>query len=472
MGGTFRMQCLPPAMRPNTHIPPAAPTDSPPLIRADREYQIAAALFYSQRLDEAFAQFERIARNPESPWRVSAPYLMGRTLLWKARLTQDESSFQPLLKQAEAQFLAVLANPKLTITHAGAERLLNRAMLITDPARALERLGRRLNLSTTASTRAADLHMYVDALSTTKQAQTLANDSLSRWIRVLQSNGKTAYRAALREWRRRRSEAWLYAALAKADGQEEGVLELCETAVRVPLDSPGGPGLHYQAARVLGAQGEFERAREELSRVIERLGDLPSARNQALSLNAQLSPDVQTFLRLAPRHVILASDEMDSDELRGVDHVNRDEARAVTPELERQVWREMQARAKHASELAKLDRLDLPTAEVFNRRIPLDVLNRAVTEPGLPRHLGDELRLVVWTRAVLLKRWDVARELAPSIAATYPVVKSEIDAFIASPDPSNEAAFVLLKLPGARPYMSWAYGRDVPVPKQDESGSR
>src|SRR5579859_2639765 len=108
----------------HTRLPEPAPANLPAVIRADREYQIAAALFYLQRFDEALARFRSIAQDHDSPWRIWAPYMIGRTLLWQARLTQDDNTYMQRLREAETQFRGVLADHSLAITHQAAERLL------------------------------------------------------------------------------------------------------------------------------------------------------------------------------------------------------------------------------------------------------------------------------------------------------------------------------------------------------------
>ncbi len=134
---------------PGQKIPAPAPPAMHSLIRADRDYQIAAALFYNLRFDEALERFRLIEKDAASPWRVWAPYLIGRTFLWMARMTQAEPEYHKRLREAEKQFLAVLANPALRVTHAAADRLLIRCLLITNPpwagaagAPARQRVGR------------------------------------------------------------------------------------------------------------------------------------------------------------------------------------------------------------------------------------------------------------------------------------------------------------------------------------------
>ena len=51
---------------------PAATTIDDARLRADRDYQIAAAYFYATQYDEAAGRFRAIASNGLSPWRASA----------------------------------------------------------------------------------------------------------------------------------------------------------------------------------------------------------------------------------------------------------------------------------------------------------------------------------------------------------------------------------------------------------------
>ncbi len=55
--------------------------DSPEWLQKDRDYQIAAALFYSTKFGDAREKFEKIAEDSDSPWKETADYLVARTLI-------------------------------------------------------------------------------------------------------------------------------------------------------------------------------------------------------------------------------------------------------------------------------------------------------------------------------------------------------------------------------------------------------
>lgn len=96
--------------------------ESPAWLRKDRDYQIAAALLYSLKFDAARARFEKIAADVESPWQATAEYLVPRTLVRQASLTDDEKKKRELYDQAE-QHLRIQAARRTPLSEA-AQKLL------------------------------------------------------------------------------------------------------------------------------------------------------------------------------------------------------------------------------------------------------------------------------------------------------------------------------------------------------------
>ncbi|MBL8292238.1 MAG: hypothetical protein JNN08_10405, partial [Bryobacterales bacterium] len=305
--------------------PPAAPPGIHPLLRADRDYQIAAAYFHLGDDDAAIPRFQRIAADPQSPWQVWAPYLIGRCLLHTARVLEGPR-YLPAVEAAQRQFAAVLADPKLSVTHNDAERLYLRCLLVTNNRAGLERIGRRLARS---CRNYFDLELYLGNLDTLLDGEyhifrgvymkpappawaEQPKDDLSQWLLILQNDQPWTLQAARDHWRRTKSPAWLYAALVKSKADETG--ELREAAVSIPAAHPGSAPLHYHAARLEAWAGDHNAARERLAAMLPGLARQPSARNRVLALTAQLAPTISELLRLAPRTVILPSSEMDRGE--------------------------------------------------------------------------------------------------------------------------------------------------------------
>lgn len=92
-----------------SHIPTTLSDASPAWLRKDRDYQIAAAYFYSLNFDKARMRFEQIAADADSAWSEVAAYLVGRTLVREASLTTDETKKREFYQQAENQLQVLIA---------------------------------------------------------------------------------------------------------------------------------------------------------------------------------------------------------------------------------------------------------------------------------------------------------------------------------------------------------------------------
>ncbi len=89
--------------------PPPVGRGAPNWLQKDRDYQIAAANFYSLRLAEARSRFEKIGADNDSVWQEISAYLVGRTLVRQASLTKNERESRANYEQAEAYLINLLA---------------------------------------------------------------------------------------------------------------------------------------------------------------------------------------------------------------------------------------------------------------------------------------------------------------------------------------------------------------------------
>ncbi len=103
-------------------LPNKVGTDKPQWLQKDREYQIATALFYAEKFDEAKDRFEQIAMDDSSEWNKISNYLVARTDLRMGNSNDAESHLNNLLidkKMKEVhrisrQLLYVIANRSKT----------------------------------------------------------------------------------------------------------------------------------------------------------------------------------------------------------------------------------------------------------------------------------------------------------------------------------------------------------------------
>jgi hypothetical protein len=89
-------------------VPPAVGASSPSWLAKDRDYQIAAAHFYSLQFDEARSRFERIAADADSIWQQTAAYLVARTLVRQASLAEPEIRKREFYEQAETRLQTLI----------------------------------------------------------------------------------------------------------------------------------------------------------------------------------------------------------------------------------------------------------------------------------------------------------------------------------------------------------------------------
>ena len=111
-------------------LPPAAPADLHPEIRRDRRYQVAASRFAAGEFEEAEGAFRAIVADPSWPGGLWAPYMVGRSILWQARVRRRDPRYGELLRRARVEFQNVLQDDRLAATHDAARALLIRTLML------------------------------------------------------------------------------------------------------------------------------------------------------------------------------------------------------------------------------------------------------------------------------------------------------------------------------------------------------
>ncbi|MEZ5391742.1 MAG: hypothetical protein R2724_02435 [Bryobacterales bacterium] len=202
-------------------IPPEVGPGVDPLIRADRAYQRAAALFYSSRYREAAAAFQRIAADAKSPWSGWGQYQAGRCTLWEARTSPPDSpQYLAKLRQAEGELRRAAGGDAPPEVRDAARWMLARILMRTKPAEAATLLSGRLLSPLRAEARAAELRLFTQLLDNlaadpSALAEARAADELVDWIFTFQGEEAADAEHAVERWREERSVAWLVAACRK-----------------------------------------------------------------------------------------------------------------------------------------------------------------------------------------------------------------------------------------------------------------
>jgi len=441
------------------HVPVALPSDADAALRADRDYQIAAANFYSGSFDAAKAQFEAIALDAKSPWRAGAPYMVARTLLRKASLGPEETKSSALVG-AEDQLNKVLQNRELESSHEAARRLLKIVAIRLHPEKRLHELGLLLASKTEMASLKQDLWDYTvlldkflgDGESHHQQAATanLQADDLTDWITNFQSDKAEALAHAIARWQATSSAPWLMAALSKVKPQDADAAMLQAAAAKVLPSSPAFPTASFHNVRLDIEAGRAAEARAKLDNLLRptNVHFNRSALNLLHSQRLIVSSSLDDFITQAQR--IPAGFSWDDG--------NRE-----IPVDEAELGDELKT-------IKDKPLFDSDVTEILNRKMPLALLSQVTASSRLPEHLRRDVTQAVWLRAVLLGDSKTAAAMVPGLKTLVPQMTPLLNEYLAARDPAAKkflAMYTWLKFPGLEPVIDTGVGRGLSLAEQD-----
>lgn len=418
-------------------VPDPAPVSADSLARADRAYQIASAYFYAMNYDEAVRRFLEIARDPVSLWRPYGQYLAARARLRQATTAKTLDTAR--LAEAEAGFRHVLDDPGAAFLHGSARGLLG---FIAARARPIERL-RELSVELSAA-RSVDEQTLIDYerlmdtfvgdttsfdYGTLERRAAIAGSSpMNDWILAMQGKGPEADARAVSEWKRTQSLPWLTAALWKATPGPEAE-PLLDAAAGVDATSAAFATAGFLRVRLLVAAHRDDEARAALTALPSRLSPSrpPLADAETVNLlNAlrfRLARTMDELLAAAPRRAVS----------------NRSES-----------WRYVDESDGPAPGQPVFDE---DAGLVFSERLPLARLVEAAMSAALPPRLRLRVASAAFARAWMLKRFDEARAVAPTLRQLSPSLRDDMRQFEAAATPARRhiaGLRLLLRTPGLR----------------------
>jgi hypothetical protein len=440
------------------HIPEAARPDQDALIRADRAYQIAAANFYSTNFDEAKQQFDLIAQDKSSPWRDKAGYLAARSMLRKGSLADKEEQGRPALAEAETRLNAILKDNSVAASHHAATRLLNLVGLRLHPEEKLHQIANTLVKKDASKDFQQDVWDYTTLLDKFRgdDQETpnktvppgITGDELTDWVVTFQDASPAASNHALERWEQSKALPWLVAAISKASGTQPKAESLLNAAASVDHASPAFPTLAYHSVRLLIESNRGSEARTMLDKILanDRSSLSPSALNLLSSQRTALAQNLEEFLQSAPRRPAGFSDDSDDREI---------------PDEESSI--------KEITKGAELF-FDLDGANAFNKAMPVALIKDAARSKTLALNLRRDVAQATFVRAALLDDRETASQAAALMQEMYPQLKEFLASYQKAATPEARrfaAAFLSLKFPGLRPYVSAGLGRRTAVEEVD-----
>lgn len=429
---------------------PAPTGGQPGWLARDRRYQQAALDLYDGRYDAAADGFQVIAEDPRSPWRPYAPYLIARSRMRRAFVSNTAADFAA----AELAVDRLAHAPSTTVGRGDVASLRSAIAFREHPAERIHTLEDELEGAAPPSTAAADFKDLM--LLTADQPE---RSAIVDWIVTLKARAapapgdetydpqdraaqprraarrseaaRSAARAhALARWTATRDPVWLLAALTLSDQREAGVGDLLRAADGAPAGAPPYLPLAWQRLRLELALHAPSTLRSELDAILRRSDLSPTSRNLFRAERLQVARTLPELRRFGLRERVCATPADDCVDV-GEDDVAPWGVRDGAGD----------AGTVGFGEDARflIDRMSL------GRRIAL------AQDAQLAPRLRLDLLLTDWTRAVLLQRDADVLRLTREVAPLLPPLAADWRALLGSkPGPQRRFAeeFILAKVPG------------------------
>lgn len=435
---------------------PPAPTSSHALIRADRAYQTASALFYAMDYDAAAARFQAIDADRQSPWRKYGRYLSARTRIRKATLVEkDPDAAAGAFDAAEKALQGVLADGTLRDMHSAARRLLGFVAVQHRPMQRLHELSTLLAGRTMAWQDLRDYTWLMDRFvgntsdyeyaALTNREQLTAADDLTDWIVTVQAKGDASLAHAIERWRATRATPWLTAVLWKVPATHAEADRILAAAADVRSDSPAFLTVAFLRVRLLTWMNRRDAARRVLADLPSQAGaGVPQGVvNLFLAERLMLAPTLDAFAAAIARQPI--GDYPDGFGPPG--------------------------RLPPAPPSIGVPSLDRDAAVILTERMPLDRLADLAESPRIPMRLRVRIAAAAWTRAVLLRRDAVGSRVVPVLTNAGSGLAANLEPYIRAGTPSDRhyaGILALVRTAGLAAYISQS---DVPGDTDDPTGT-
>jgi len=449
-------------------LPEEAPKQFPAILRADRDYQIAAAYFYNGNFGEAEQRFQAIANDPSSHWQAIAAIVALRTRLRPITLSEDTSnSTKKELAAIDLELRNLETIPSMRSLLPAIWRMRGFVEFRLDPE------GRRLELADIIehakhpSTLREDLDDFTllfagafgdDPARSAQAFESLrARSPMSDWIFTFQASDQSAADHALAKWNESHSLPWLVACLSKASASTPNLSELLDATAAIPPASPAYLTVSFHRARLEGQSGREDGALHTIEAAFAAAPDrdLTSALNLFTSLRMKLARNLDEFLQFAPRRAGFITFDYDNRDLPDTAPGCMDEG--------------MESPAACAERMSPPPLFDSDAAAVLAESVPTRILAQAAASHRLPENLRRQVAESAWVRAILLNDEAVARQLVPLLSSLSPDLAPGLKFDIEAPGSSRRfaAVFLILHRPELHPYISAGTGRETPPGRID-----
>jgi len=438
----------------DSSLPEELPPNAPAWLKADLAYQIAATYFYRLDYTRAGQLFAEIGRDASSPWQKTARYLVARCAVHAA----IEDKTPKLIADAQQAIDALATDPQLVDYRADAPKLASLLTFATRPQERARELERALLAPELPAALAVDLRDFLLLERTGTR-----NTDLGAWIYdidVLSTSGReqdlaAAKADALGRWREQRNLPWLVAALMHLSPGDEDVAAAIAASRAIEAGSPAYYTLAWHRLRLLIGENKQEDARAELDQILDGRPLPEGVENLMRYHRMKLARDLDEFARFALRRgefVMYLPDPR-----------TKLDATALPLKSSTSYPYDFGPALKWRTELFQPNPryFDTDGTAAMSFVMPLSLMARVAQSDRLPPNMQRDVALAVWTRAVLLDDAEIANSVTPTVARHFPQFGAGWRAYQSAATPQQkkiEAALLLLRLPGASPWLSSGLG--------------
>jgi len=437
----------------DSSLPEELPPNAPAWLKADLAYQIAATYFYRLDYTRAGQLFAEIGRDASSPWQKTARYLVARCAVHAA----IEDKTPKLIADAQQAIDALATDPQLADYRADAPKLASLLAFATRPQERARELERSLLAPDLPNALPVDLRDFLLLERTGTR-----NTDLGAWIYdvdVLTVGSEETVAAAksdaLRRWREQRNLPWLVAALMHLSPGDEDVAAAIAASRAIETNSPAYYTLAWHRLRLLIGEGKQDEARAELDQILDGRPLPEGVENLMRYHRMKLARDLDEFARFALRRgefVMYLPDPR-----------TKLDATALPLKSSTSYPYDFGPALKWRTELFQPNPryFDTDGTAAMSFVMPLPLMARVAQSERLPPNMQRDVALAVWTRAVLLDDAEIANSVTPTVARHFPQYGAGWRAYQSAATPQQkkiEAALLLLRLPGASPWLASGLG--------------
>lgn len=438
-------------------IPQALGADADPLIRADRNYQIAAANFYLKKYGEAAKIFEQIEKDKNSPWSKWAPYLIARCKVNSACDGGDYASFEDA-KIYVKKLLDSETNKEKRQDYLDFLGRLEATEL--SPGDMLDKLAPAISKEHSESYGhdVGDVTVLLDKIyfdgdsegDKSKESYDLSKHDLLDWIDTFQKpfdyfsyssveekqkeREKNAVKAkkALAKWRKTKSNPWLVAAISSNSLSSPANKDLLDEALQLQSSNPAYLTANFYAIHALIEQKKIGEARKRIESILTMKNLPPTTQNMYKAQLMAVADSANQYLQASCFNFPTESDN-----------------NLYLPPN----WLKVENKSDFNIASSGWDGM---VSDDLNRNLPLNKLVELCADKSLPADFRKKITACTWVRAQILNRPDAAKQVSSSFASFYPTLASSIKACDAANLPQLRQvllAKLMNKAFGATPYL-------------------